>query len=105
MGGAFTTGPCRIASGPAGPYAEGTVGRLLASPQCVNSELYLVDHQLGEEGPYERLPVDAMAGDGALFTQEDAVEAAWAVVDRVLKTTGAPTRTGRGAGGPERRAL
>jgi glucose-6-phosphate 1-dehydrogenase len=26
-----------------------------------------------------------MAGDGALFTREDAVEAAWAVVDPVLK--------------------
>ncbi len=49
-------------------------------------ELYLVDHQPGEEAPYERLLTDAMAGDGALFTREDAVEAAWAVVDRVLKT-------------------
>ena len=49
-------------------------------------ELYLVDHQPGEEGPYERLLTDAMAGDGALFAREDAVEAAWAVVDRVLKT-------------------
>ncbi len=49
-------------------------------------ELYLVDHQPGEEEPYERLLTDAMAGDGALFTREDAVEAAWAVVDRVLKT-------------------
>jgi glucose-6-phosphate 1-dehydrogenase len=49
-------------------------------------ELYLVDHQPGEEAPYERLLTDAMAGDGALFTQEDAVEAAWGVVDRVLKT-------------------
>ena len=49
-------------------------------------ELYLVDHQPGEETPYERLLTDAMAGDGALFTREDAVEAAWAVVDRVLKT-------------------
>jgi len=29
---------------------------------------------------------DAMAGDGALFTREDAIEAAWAVVDPVLKT-------------------
>jgi glucose-6-phosphate 1-dehydrogenase len=28
---------------------------------------------------------DALAGDGALFTREDAVEAAWAVVDPVLK--------------------
>jgi glucose-6-phosphate 1-dehydrogenase len=27
-----------------------------------------------------------MAGDGALFTREDAVEAAWAVVDPVLET-------------------
>jgi glucose-6-phosphate 1-dehydrogenase len=26
-----------------------------------------------------------MIGDGALFTREDAVEAAWAVVDPVLK--------------------
>jgi len=49
-------------------------------------ELSLVDHQLGEESPYERLLTDAMAGDGALFTREDAVEAAWAVVDRVLKS-------------------
>jgi len=49
-------------------------------------ELYLVDHQPSEEGPYERLLTDAMAGDGALFTREDAVEAAWTAVDRVLKT-------------------
>ena len=49
-------------------------------------ELYLVEEQPGEESPYERLLGDAMAGDGALFTREDAVEAAWAVVDPVLKT-------------------
>ena len=49
-------------------------------------ELSLVDHQPGQESPYERLLTDAMAGDRALFTREDAVEAAWAVVDRVLKT-------------------
>ena len=49
-------------------------------------ELYLSDVQSGEETPYERLLGDAMAGDGALFTREDAVEAAWAVVDPVLKT-------------------
>ena len=47
-------------------------------------ELYLMDHEPGEEAPYERLLTDAMAGDGALFTREDAVEAAWAVVDDVL---------------------
>ncbi|MGA9939551.1 MAG: glucose-6-phosphate dehydrogenase [Candidatus Acidiferrales bacterium] len=48
-------------------------------------ELYLVEEQSGKESPYERLLGDAMAGDGALFTREDAVEAAWAVVDPVLK--------------------
>jgi glucose-6-phosphate 1-dehydrogenase len=48
-------------------------------------ELYLQEDQPGEEAPYERLLSDAMTGDGALFTREDAVEAAWAVVDPVLK--------------------
>jgi glucose-6-phosphate 1-dehydrogenase len=48
-------------------------------------ELYLFEEQPGEEAPYERLLGDAMAGDGALFTLEDAVEAAWAAVDPVLK--------------------
>ncbi|MBU2721650.1 glucose-6-phosphate dehydrogenase, partial [Acidithiobacillus ferridurans] len=49
-------------------------------------ELSLLDEQPNEETPYERLLGDAMAGDGALFTREDAVEAAWAVVDPVLET-------------------
>ena len=48
-------------------------------------ELYLFEEQQGEETPYERLLGDAMIGDGALFTREDSVEAAWAVVDPVLK--------------------
>jgi glucose-6-phosphate 1-dehydrogenase len=48
-------------------------------------ELYLVEEQADEESPYERLLGDAMAGDGALFTREDAVEAAWTVVDPVLE--------------------
>jgi glucose-6-phosphate 1-dehydrogenase len=34
--------------------------------------------------PYERLLGDAMRGDSTLFTREDAVEAAWRVVDPVL---------------------
>jgi glucose-6-phosphate 1-dehydrogenase len=49
-------------------------------------ELYLFEERPGEEAPYERLLGDALIGDGALFTREDAVEAAWAVVDPVLKT-------------------
>ena len=47
-------------------------------------ELYLLDEQSGIESPYERLLTDAMAGNGALFTREDAVEAAWVVVNPVL---------------------
>jgi glucose-6-phosphate 1-dehydrogenase len=49
-------------------------------------ERYLLECQLEEETPYLRLLSDAMAGDGPLFTREDAVEAAWAVVDPVLET-------------------
>ncbi|HMI56437.1 MAG TPA: glucose-6-phosphate dehydrogenase [Gemmatimonadaceae bacterium] len=48
-------------------------------------ELYMCEELLGAEAPYERLLSDAMIGDGALFTREDAVEAAWKVVEPVLK--------------------
>jgi glucose-6-phosphate 1-dehydrogenase len=48
-------------------------------------ELYLTEEWLGKDSPYERLLGDAMAGNGALFTREDAVEAAWAVVEPVLQ--------------------
>ena len=34
--------------------------------------------------PYERLLDNAMRGDASLFTNDECVEAAWAVVDRVL---------------------
>jgi glucose-6-phosphate 1-dehydrogenase len=51
----------------------------------IQKELRLSEKQPGEETPYERLLGDAMNGDGALFAREDAVEAAWAVVDPVLK--------------------
>lgn len=47
-------------------------------------ELHFCEAALGDESPYERLLGDAMAGDGALFTSQEAVEAAWAAVDPVL---------------------
>ena len=47
-------------------------------------ELFLLDERPGEETPYERLLGDAMAGNGALFIRQDAVEAAWSVVELVL---------------------
>ena len=37
-----------------------------------------------EKSPYERLLGDAIRGDNSLFTSDECVEAAWAVVDRVL---------------------
>ncbi len=48
-------------------------------------ELYLLEDQVGAELPYERLIGEVLVGDGALFTREDAVEAAWSVVEPVLE--------------------
>jgi glucose-6-phosphate 1-dehydrogenase len=64
-------------------------------------ELFLSEDQTGGELPYERLLGDAMSGDGALFTREDAVEAAWAVVDPVLKTHPRAVPYKRGGWGPK----
>jgi glucose-6-phosphate 1-dehydrogenase len=64
-------------------------------------ELYLSEEQQGQESPYERLLGDAMSGDGALFTREDAVEAAWAVVDPVLKNHHRVRPYRRGSWGPK----
>jgi glucose-6-phosphate 1-dehydrogenase len=64
-------------------------------------ELFLCEHLAGAETPYERLLGDAMAGDGALFTREDAVEAAWAVVDPVLTKHHRARAYKRGTWGPK----
>ena len=42
-----------------------------------------------------------MAGDGALFTREDAVEAAWAVVEPVLRTHHGTLPYEHGSWGPK----
>jgi glucose-6-phosphate 1-dehydrogenase len=67
-------------------------------------ELYLFEEQPGEEAPYERLLTDAMAGDGALFTRENAVEAAWAVVDPILRNHSRALPYKRGTWGPKQAA-
>ena len=64
-------------------------------------ELYLLDAQPDERQPYERLLGDAMAGNGALFTRQDAVEAAWAAVDPVLVKHSPVHIYKRGSWGPE----
>jgi len=65
-------------------------------------EFCLMEGQAGAESPYDRLLGDAMAGDGALFTGEAAVEAAWAVVDPVLKRHGRALLYPGGSWGPKR---
>jgi len=49
------------------------------------TELSAVDRDESEElEPYERLLGDAMHGDAMLFVREDAVEAAWSIVEPIL---------------------
>jgi glucose-6-phosphate 1-dehydrogenase len=64
-------------------------------------ELFLCEELAGQETPYQRLLGDAMIGNGALFTREDAVEAAWAVVDPVLKKHNRSRVYKRGTWGPK----
>jgi glucose-6-phosphate 1-dehydrogenase len=64
-------------------------------------ELFLLDEQPDEMTPYQRLLGDAMAGKGALFTREDSVEAAWAVVDPVLANHHPSIPYAPGGWGPE----
>jgi glucose-6-phosphate 1-dehydrogenase len=49
---------------------------------------------------YERLLGDAIRGDAMLFVREDAVEAAWAIVDPVLGSTTTPEEYEPGSWGP-----
>jgi glucose-6-phosphate 1-dehydrogenase len=63
-------------------------------------ELYLIDEQPQEEAPYERLLSDAMNGNGALFTRQDAVEASWAAVEPVLAKHRRALPYKRGSWGP-----
>ncbi len=63
-------------------------------------ELY-ASHQSGtEEPPYQRLIGDAMRGDPSLFAREDAVEAAWRIVDGVLEDGAPPHVYEPGTWGP-----
>ena len=40
----------------------------------------------GEKSPYERLIGEAIRGDASLFTRDDVVEAAWRVIDPILRS-------------------
>ncbi|WP_346839945.1 glucose-6-phosphate dehydrogenase [Microbulbifer sp. SAOS-129_SWC] len=64
-------------------------------------ELFLLDEHADVQGPYELLITDAMAGNGALFTHENAIEAAWAVLDPVLAEHPAAIPYPPGSWGPK----
>jgi len=64
-------------------------------------ELFLLNESPEKDMPYARLLSDAMAGNGALFTRQDAVEAAWSVVDPVLSRHGPVQEYPQGSWGPE----
>jgi glucose-6-phosphate 1-dehydrogenase len=64
-------------------------------------ELFLCEESAGEDTTYERLLGDAMAGDGSLFTSQEAVEAAWTVVNGVLADHPPCLPYASGSWGPE----
>jgi glucose-6-phosphate 1-dehydrogenase len=65
------------------------------------AELSAIDQSTTDEvDAYERLLGDAMQGDAMLFVREDAVEAAWAIVDPILGNTTSLHQYEPGSWGP-----
>src|SRR3546814_6357023 len=63
----------------------GRVKRAGDDMQGEDVELTARHQHADEKSPYERLLGDAIRGDAGLFTSDEAVEAAWRVVDPVLR--------------------
>ncbi len=69
--------------------------------ETVPSELMAVSHPVADElDAYERLLTDAMAGEGLLFVREDAVDAAWAIVEPILDNVTPVREYKKGTWGP-----
>ncbi len=68
----------------------------------IGEDVRLVDHRClkDEMEPYERLLGDALRGDRTLFGSQAGVEAAWRVVDPVLKSGGPVFAYDCGSSGP-----
>ncbi len=65
------------------------------------AHLSVVEEPTADEvDAYARLLGDAMRGDGMLFVRQDAVEAAWAIVDPILANTTALQQYDPGSWGP-----
>jgi glucose-6-phosphate 1-dehydrogenase len=67
----------------------------------VDVELIAREDTQGDMLPYERLLGDALRGDASLFTRDDCVEAAWAIVDPVLGDVRLVESYARGSWGPQ----
>jgi glucose-6-phosphate 1-dehydrogenase len=63
-------------------------------------ELYVAEQQKDDMDAYEVLISAALIGDTAHFAREDEVEAAWAIVDPVLRSGSAPLEYQPGSWGP-----
>jgi len=78
-----------------GPDLSLTLGARIKRPgpklESMPTELSAVKMDLSAElDAYERLLTDAMRGDQLLFVRQDAVEAAWAIVDPILGPEATP---------------
>ena len=63
-------------------------------------ELFVAQQQGDDMDAYEVLISAALIGDTSHFAREDEVEAAWAIVDPVLKASAPPIEYGQGSWGP-----
>lgn len=63
-------------------------------------ELYVCNASPEAREAYERLIGDAMIGDATLFARQDGVEAAWAIVEPVIRNGGPVYRYEPGSWGP-----
>jgi glucose-6-phosphate 1-dehydrogenase len=76
----------RLRLSPEVVIGEGALAKLNGEDMRGEPVELIARHNTQEEkSPYERLLGDAVRGDTSLFTQDECVEAAWRVVDPVLK--------------------
>ncbi|MEW6073221.1 MAG: glucose-6-phosphate dehydrogenase [Planctomycetota bacterium] len=96
----------RFRLGPGVEIALGAKSKA-AGDRMVGDDVELaVCHQSHREmTAYERLIGDAMAGDLALFARQDGVEAAWRIVDPILRDTSPVRSYAPGTWGPSESAL
>jgi glucose-6-phosphate 1-dehydrogenase len=87
------------------PAIETAIGARSKAPgdQFVGEDTELLVHRepVGDMDAYERLLAHALAGDPSLFAREDAVEAAWRIVDPVLNSSTSVYEYDPGTWGPE----